>query len=271
MSQALRQDWSAVDAAFSRQSQNYDHGDEVNCILQDWRQKVYRHVDRYLEPSARIIELNAGTGIDALYFAENGHEVLATDIASGMVSQMERKIKERGLQEHLHARQCSFMELEQLAGEGQFDYAFSNFGGLNCLDDLRELRRSLKNLLHPGAMLTFVIMPPFCPWEMISGIKGNVHAFRRLTQGGTRAQLEGYEFKTYYHSVRSVKNALGIDFKLISCESLGLFSPPPSADDIATRHPKIFRALMAIDNACGQIYPFSHWGDHVIITMRREK
>lgn len=265
---ALKQDWSAVEGAFSKQAHSYDSEDEVNSILQDWRQKVYRHVDRFLKPHARILELNAGTGIDALHFVENGHEVLATDISSGMIRQIERKILQRGLQGRLKARQCSFIELDQLPPSGDFDFVFSNFGGLNCLNNLVVFREPFRNLLSPGAYLTLVVMPIVSPWEMASSIRGNPRCFRRFARGGTNAQLEGYQFKTYYHPLNRIARSLGSGFKLVACESLGLCSPPPSAAWMVDQYPGIYQTLRRIDNALSTTFPFNRWGDHLIVTFR---
>src|SRR4051794_16595615 len=62
-----------VQKAFSKQATHYDQDDSSNPILLDWRKKVYTHVNQFLKPGNRILELNAGTGIDALHFVNAGH------------------------------------------------------------------------------------------------------------------------------------------------------------------------------------------------------
>lgn len=65
------------------------------------RHQVYAHVEKYLIPKSRILELNAGTGIDALFFIWAGHQVHATDLADGMISQIKAKISKHGLANQL--------------------------------------------------------------------------------------------------------------------------------------------------------------------------
>ena len=71
--------------AFSAQAPYFDSYEKNNLILQWMRRQVYNHVEEFLSPSDSIFELNAGTGIDAVYFARKGHSVFAIDIAEGML------------------------------------------------------------------------------------------------------------------------------------------------------------------------------------------
>src|SRR5688572_27698936 len=123
--------FEAVDRAFSKQAEHYDDDDIANPILIAWRQQVYAHADRFLKPNSFILELNAGTGIDAVRFVEHGHRVHATDLSDGMIKKINQKIRVNNLLGNLSCQQCSFESLEQVQ-EKKFDYIFSNFGGLNC-------------------------------------------------------------------------------------------------------------------------------------------
>ena len=44
-----------------------------------------------MQPGERLLELNAGTGIDSLFFRAAGLQVLATDAAPGMLAQLEAR------------------------------------------------------------------------------------------------------------------------------------------------------------------------------------
>src|SRR5690606_26147913 len=106
--------------------------------------------ERFLKPGSRILEINAGTGIDALYFASKGHHVHATDLSDGMIAQIKRKAAFPEAQGRFTYQQLSFEALDQTTETG-FDYVFSNFGGLNCTDDLRKVTRHLPPLLKNDA------------------------------------------------------------------------------------------------------------------------
>src|ERR1044071_10224967 len=85
-------------AAFNKQSAIFDQIYSSNAIIQYKRKRVRDHVEHYLKPNSKILELNAGTGEDAIYFAERGHEVHATDISSGMQQELIQKIKDHHLE-----------------------------------------------------------------------------------------------------------------------------------------------------------------------------
>ena len=151
-------DWSSVNLAFSKQAIHFDADDSANPVLQSWRKQIYGHVEGFLKPGDRILELNAGTGIDAFHFAGQGYSVLATDLSTGMVEEIERKLS-KSLMPQLTWKQISFENLDQL-GLVRFDYVFSNFGGLNCIRDLSLVTLHLSKILNAGAYLTWVVMPP---------------------------------------------------------------------------------------------------------------
>ena len=261
---------SAVNAAFSKQALHFDEDDLANPILQAWRKQIYRHVEGFLKPGDRILELNAGTGIDAFYFARKGYCVHATDLSTGMVNQIKNKIAEEPLPSFSY-QQVSFEHLDRV-DQPHFDYVFSNFGGLNCTQDLSRVTRHLENLLNPGAYLTWVVMPPFCPWELLWLFKGKwKEATRRFYAGGTLAQLEGDYFQSYYHSLSDIQKALGNSFNFIKSEGLGIFSAPPSAIGFYKKYRNLNRSLQKAEEYFNNSFPFNRWGDHIITTFQKTK
>ena len=105
-------------------------------------------------------------------------------------------------------KQCSFDALPAVVTE-KFDYIFSNFGGLNCCEDLSRVAKDLPALLNGHGFVTWVIMPRICPWELGGLLTGRRNALRRLSRGGTLAQLEGEHFQTYYYSLSQIREAVG--------------------------------------------------------------
>ncbi len=258
----------AVSRAFSKQSIHYDATDTANPVLTDLRKQVHDHVAAFMPPRSKILELNAGTGIDAAHFAADGHTVLATDLADGMIAQIEKKITDHDFQGRLACCQLSYDQLHRLEGK-KFNYVFSNFGGLNCIDDLSRVGRHLPPLLTHGAYLTWVIMPPVCPWELAGVFAGHgARAFRRLRQRGTLSHLEGEYFKTYYHSCRAVRRALGPSFRMVKAEGLAALSPPPHRADLPKRNKGLYSFLRSIDNLVRYNFPFNRWADHTVLTFR---
>src|SRR5436190_9642453 len=101
-------------AAFTKQSAVFDQLYSSNTIIQYKRKRVRDHVAQWLKPNSRILELNAGTGEDAIYFAQQGHQVHATDISGGMQQQLVQKIKNHHLEEKISSELRSFTDLRNL-------------------------------------------------------------------------------------------------------------------------------------------------------------
>jgi ubiquinone/menaquinone biosynthesis C-methylase UbiE len=267
MSTVPSDQYEAVNRAFTKQALHFDADDLGNPILQNWRKQIYKHVGRFIKPYSTILELNAGTGIDALYFAQQGHRVHATDLSDGMIEQIKLKAGHPSLNGRLTYQQLSFENLD-LVKKKNFDFIFSNFGGLNCIDDLNQVTKHFPALLKTDGYVTLVIMPPVCLWEFLSAFKGNKKAFRRFNKNGAQSHLEGEYFQTFYHSLPKIKSALGSDFKLLKVEGLGSLSPPPSRGDFPTKHPAMYNLSSNFDSRLRKIFPFNRCGDHIIVTQQ---
>jgi ubiquinone/menaquinone biosynthesis C-methylase UbiE len=266
--QPVAPDFASVNRAFTKQSGHFDEEDIANIILADMRAQIYAHVDGYLQPRSTILELNAGTGIDAIHFAQQGHAVHATDLSDGMIAQLRQKV-ERFSTLSITCQQLSYANLDAL-GDRKFDYVFSNFGGLNCIDDLTKVTRHLPMLLKPGSYVTWVIMPPVCLWEIAGVLKGRFQSsFRRFAKDGVMAHLEGEYFKTYYFSLQQIKSAFGKDFSLVKTEGLGVAIPQPHRPDFPVRNPSLYNFLKRIDRSLRNSFPFNRCADHIIVTFQR--
>ena len=253
--------------AFSRTAEKYDALSRDHPHLTRMRRKVYTHLMRHLSQGAHILELNAGTGIDAVELAQRGYSVHATDIAPGMLHRLREKIDRLGLHDRVTLEQRSFLSLENVQG-APFDAIFSNLGGLNCIPDLRSVVRQLPSLLHPGGVVTCVLMPHVCLWEMAEVFRGNMPlAFRRFARGSVRARLEGLTFDVYYYSPRQAIQCFGQDFELLGLEGLSVLTPPGQSKNFAKTYPRLYRALCWLDDRLSAYWPWCGWGDFYILTM----
>jgi len=258
-----------VSEAFSRQSVNFDEADYNNPILKWMRTRVRGHVLNLWKPGERVLELNAGTGLDSIFFAEKGFYIHATDNAPGMLHVLNKKIKEQRLEDKITTQQCSFLDLNRL-NDGKFDHIFSNFGGLNCTDKLDSVISLFANLLKPSGTITLVIMPPVCPWELLFLLKGNFKlAFRRLKKGGTPSKLEGINFLTWYYTSSEVTKMFGNNYAILSITGLGITVPPPFMKEFPRKHPNLFNRLISIENSVASKSPFNSLADHFIISAKK--
>ena len=258
--------YADVEKAFTLQSVNYDEYEKDNPTLTRMRDQVRRSVLSILKQGDKILELNAGTGTDAIFFAQKGFSVFATDASDGMIEQLKRKTEAHNLSDKITIQLCSYTELDKI-GERKFDLIFSNFGGLNCIPDIRKTTKFFPTLLNKNGKVCFVILPPVCPWELVQLFKGKfLFAFRRLKKDGAMANIEGIKFTSYYFSLKDVLTALGNDFKLLGSRGLCIFSPQPQMGRFPKKFPRITKLLNKIDEKLSGVFPFNRVGDHIIVT-----
>lgn len=256
--------------AFSRQSVVFDEIYSNNAIINYKRARVRDHVLQYLKPCSRILELNSGTGEDALFFAKQGHYVHATDISAGMQDVLEQKSVP--YRHRISFETCSFTQLNQLNKKGPYDHIFSNFGGLNCTGELDKVLLSFDALLKPGGKVTMVIITPFCLWETLLIFKGKFKtAFRRLfSSEGRLAHVEGAYFKCFYYSNSFIINTLQNSFKVLKLEGLCTIVPPSYIEGFAEKHPKTYKFLKNKEDKLKSTWPWKHIGDYFIISLEKK-
>lgn len=137
-----------------------------------------------------VLEVAAGTGLVTVALARTAQEVIATDYAAAMVSALENRVHELGLQNV----RCEQADMYALRFEpGSFD-AVVAANVLHLVPDLPAALTALRRVLKPGARL---IVPTYChdesafSWVMsrllaITGFPGH----RRFTVRTLREALE---------------------------------------------------------------------------------
>ncbi|MFC0773520.1 class I SAM-dependent methyltransferase [Terrimonas alba] len=272
MSELTNINEKTVAAAFSKQASFFDDLYANDTIIQYKRKRVRDHVLAYLKPTSSILELNAGTGDDAIFFAQLGHTVHATDISDTMQVMLKEKARLNGLQMRVSTELCSYTTLEDLSNKGPFDLIFSNFAGLNCTNELAKVLSSFDALLKPGGFVTLVLLPKFCVWEFSLLFKGKFKtAFRRLNGSrGAKAHIEGEYFRCWYYNPSFIKKNIGSNFEVISLEGLCTFVPPSYLQGFAEMHPTLYRRLVKTEDKWKTKWPWKTIGDYYIITLRKK-
>lgn len=254
--------------AFTKQSIHFDKNEIESQILPYYREIVRKHIIKLISTNSKILEINAGTGVDAVYFAQKGYQIHATDISHGMISQLEEKSKSLNLNDKISFEVLSFEKLEALKPQ-KFDLIFSNFSGLNCTDNLSSIFKNFSDLLNPNGLIVLVVMPKICLWEISYLFRGNFKlGLRRLKKGDVIGHLEGIYFKTYYHPLQKVRTAMPEDISFIQSKGLGVFLPQPHMKNFP---PFLLPFMRKLENIFSGIFPFNRWADLLILTFQKTK
>ncbi len=259
-------------AAFSKQSEIFDALYSNNTIIKYKRKRVRDHVLQYLNPNSSILELNSGTGEDAIWFAAQGHTVHATDISAGMQYQLKQKAAAKQLEDKITTELISFTALNQLQQPKQYDYIFSNFAGLNCTGQLDHVLKSFDAVLKPGGMVTLVLLPRFCLWEFLLLFKGQFKtAFRRcFSNKGVKAHLEGEYFTCWYYNPGYIKKNIPSNFSIKKVEGLCTIVPPSYMEQFAEKHPKLYAFFKSKEDKLHSKWPWKFIGDYYIISVKKK-
>jgi ubiquinone/menaquinone biosynthesis C-methylase UbiE len=262
----------AAEKAFNKQSEIFDEIYSSNLIIQYKRQRVRDHVCQWLKPDSNILELNAGTGEDAIWFAQHDHIVHATDISKGMQEKLIEKVEKNKLGSQITHELCSFTELQNLHNKGPYDLIFSNFAGLNCTAELDKVLQSFSPLLKPGGMVTLVILPEFCLWESLLFLRGDFKtAFRRFfSSKGINANIDGENFTCWYYNPSYIIKHMKDSYDVLSVEGLCTLVPPSYLENFPNKRPSLFNWLKEKESKWKNKWPWKSIGDYYIISLKKK-
>jgi SAM-dependent methyltransferase len=256
----------------------YDAGFTHTHIGMAMRQAIWRRMDARFMPGQRVLELNCGTGEDALYLAWRGIDVVATDVAPAMVDAARCKVARAGLENRITVRQMALDQLASLAEQDTgitpfefdppiFDGALSNFGGLNCVSDWRKVGAGLATCLRPGACAMLCVMGPCCLWEwawyLLHGEPGK--AFRRLRPGG----IPWRGMTVRYPSISRLRRTFAPYFRLMRVSAVGVFVPPSYVETWIARRPGLLARLNAWERRWETLPGLPVLADHYLLELER--
>lgn len=236
------------------------------------RARVRKWLLQHLETPKKILELNCGTGEDALWMARLGHEVTAVDLSAEMIAQARAKAT-KSPEKAVDFVQADLRAVDTVLAGRQFDLIFSNFGGLNCVsrEELAALAEPYARLLAPGGRLIAVVMPRFCMWEHLYFIaKFRFRsAFRRNTSEALMVPLQdGSSQPTWYHRPRDMKAAFRSHFSWVRKRPIGYFLPPSYLDPFFRRRGWLLSALDRMESWVGSWGLLSGLSDHYLVEFK---
>lgn len=223
------------------------------------REAFWRHAAGYVKNARSVLDIGCGTGEDAARLIRAGIRVAAIDISPQMVAlARNRAIDARVLPiERLNALNASF-------DKGSFDVAMSNFGALNCVERLENIREPLARLVAPGGCVILCALGRFCLWESTWFLlSGDLRRARRRWSGEA---LTSSGVRVFYHSVRGLRESLFPDFQLEKHAGIGICVPPSYVRCLSNR---ALRRAARVDRALEPIRLFRAFADHTLLVFRR--
>jgi SAM-dependent methyltransferase len=254
-------------------AETYDLDFANTLIGRAQRESIWKEIGKVFTVGERILELNCGTGIDAVFLANRGIRVLACDIAPRMIELARRRANSTQTSGLIDFRSLATENIEVLENEGLFDGAFSNFSGLNCVDDLSTVAQKLARLLRPGAQLVLCMIGRFVPWEIAWYIAhGNPRRallrFKKVTVGRIG---EDAVVSVRYPSVRKLAGIFAPGFRLEKRQGIGIALPPSYLEHLAQKFPLVVNRLASLDRRIGCLPGLRSMGDCVLLQFERRE
>jgi SAM-dependent methyltransferase len=267
-----------VSFAFDQVAAEYDVEFTHRPLARMLREAVWARLGAHFQAGMQVLELGCGTGEDAVWLAKNGVRVTATDVAQEMLKVARQKAEQAGVANRIEtmvldaaAPRSGVMSARNGSRTHVYDGAYSNFGALNCVQDLRPLARTLVEWIKPGGKLVLVFIHRWCAWEIgwhLLHLKPRA-AFRRLRRGGVDAWVGHSTVHVWYPSIGQIRRAFAPGFKIARVIGLGIFLPPSYLEDVVESRPRLFRALARLERKTSTAFLPSRLADHLIIEFER--
>ena len=237
------------------------------------RNIIYHYLDKFLLATQQknILELNCGTGEDAVYFAKKRLCVIATDVSDEMLNVTNEKIGKLGVSDYVTTKKLDLTNTSDFNFNQKFDLVFSNFGGLNCVDkeSLKNLSVILSTLLNENGRIIFVLMPKYSLWDSsyyLMKTKFN-KVFRRSSSKPLNVNLNGVNVKTFYYSPREIAKIFHNRFKVQNIKPVGFFIPPSFLNKFFLKKKKTLRMLDMFESSVSNFSFLANLSDHFLIDM----
>jgi ubiquinone/menaquinone biosynthesis C-methylase UbiE len=261
---------SAAGAAFDRIAHDYDRRFTDSLIGRAQRDAVWKVLARTFRKNDKILELNCGTGEDAIYLAGNGISVVALDASQQMIARANQRLQHESPQLPAVFCELATERIGELGSEAHFDGVFSNFSGLNCIADLATVACSAARLVRPDGRLVLCFSTRFCLIEILYYlVLGRWRTALRRCKGYTDVTIDGVSFMVYYPTLRKIRRSFAHDFRLCSCTGIGVAVPPSYLEAWARQHPRLFRLLRRLEERLAALPVLRNTGDHVLLCFEK--
>ncbi len=258
---------------------SYDQDIGTNAIGIRMRQIFRQSLQEVARNGQRLFEIGCGTGIDSLWLARLGFQLVATDISGEMIAQVERKSATEGFRNSIQAQRLAAHEIGKLGdryGEGSFDGGFCHAGGLNMEPALPEVASQVAALIRNGGFFVCSIINKISLFEVLFylAVLRPRKAFRRLDNVvpipiSRQEPLNQFVVPTFFYSPNQVAKMFASWFRVEKVRGLQIFLPPSNLADYYSATRPMFAPLEFLEDRLSTKWPISYWGHHTIFTLRR--
>lgn len=257
--------------SFDAVAESYDRCFTETVLGRELRAIVWSTLEGIFRRGDRVLELNCGTGEDAVWLASRGIKVFATDSSRAMLEVAAQKAASTGISGNIEFSHLNLAKPAVGWPDSEFDGALSNFGGLNCIRDMTDVAGLLGRSIRPGGRFIAVVMGRWCAWEILWHL---LHfqpraALRRLAQPGTKARIGSGTLRVWYPPPGALRRALGHDFRLKRLRGLGVFLPPTYLQEVVAKRRRLFDLLCMLEKSLGSSTPMRYLGDHILFDFER--
>ena len=257
-----------METSFDKAALNYDEAFTNSEIGKMQRKLVYKQLSKQLDSVQNILEINCGTGEDAIWFAKQNFKVTASDISSKMIEVSKNK---RNF-DNLNFITVDLNSIGKTFENEKFDLIFSNFGGLNCLtkSELETFFQNATLILSRKGKIVLVVMPKDTLWEHVYFLaKAQFSSISRRKRESTLADVDGEKVPTYYYNPKDIVNLAKANFDLVAQNPIGFFVPPSYLEPFFRNKKGMLRFLNSIEKVASGFSLLSKYSDHYIITLQR--
>ncbi|MGH9417483.1 MAG: class I SAM-dependent methyltransferase [Terriglobales bacterium] len=235
------------------------------------RRLVWRVMDRVFQPGQHVLEINCGTGVDAARLAGRGVSVWACDQSARMVEQARWRMRRVPAAGSAEVHVLAIEALQELQPAERFDGVFSNFSGLNCVEDLRAAAEQLARLLRPAAPALLCVSGRWGGWEMAGLLaQGQLgKGLRRLRHGVVEARIAGAPIRVRYYCAPALARRFAPHFRLLRWRGVGVAVPSSRWEPWARRHPRLLTRMERLDRHFGAWWGYRSLADHLLIELQR--
>jgi SAM-dependent methyltransferase len=218
-----------------------------------------------------ILELNSGTGEEALFLAMYlDVSVVACDASERTIQAAQLRMQAEAPDVPVQFEVLPTERLSKLYPSAIFDGALLNFSGLNSVADLNRTARELASLVAIGAPVLICLSTRFCLsetlWFLVHGKFRR--AFRR-SAGIATVKVGGEVAKVNYPTLREVKKLFSPSFLMRRCTSIGVVVPPSYLERHFRKYPRVLWLLRLIDRRISRIHSLETIGDHMLLCFER--